>query len=106
MKKLYVQPKGNRVIIEQEKIEQTTESGIIIKRDNEAAEQAGNIRGTVLALGEACWDKWNEPWAKIGDDVLFAKFAGKQVIDPVTGESYLIMNDIDIIATLEKKEDD
>lgn len=106
MKKLYVQPKGNRVIIEQEKIEETTESGIIIKRENGAAEQAGIIRGTVLAVGEACWDTWPEPWAQVGEDVYFAKFAGKQVIDPVTGESFLIMNDIDIIATLEKKEDD
>lgn len=106
MKKLYVHPKGNRVIIEQEKIETITASGIVIKLENEAAEQAGNIRGTLVAVGEDCWDTWSSPWAKIGDEVLFAKFAGKQVIDHVTGESYLIMMDRDIIATLEMKEDD
>lgn len=57
-------------------------------------------------MGDACWDKWPTPWAKLGDEVYFAKFSGKQVIDPVTGESFLIMMDTDIIATLEKKEND
>ncbi len=106
MKKLYVAPKGNRVIVEQDKLEEETDSGIIIQRENGAAEQAGIIRGTVLAVGEAAWDNWPEPWAKVGDRVYFAKFAGKTIPDPVNKEVYLIMNDIDIIATIQEKEDD
>ena len=106
MKRLYVHPSGNRVIIEQDKLEKTTESGIVLQRDNGAAVQAGIIRGTVLAVGEDAWDKWSEPWAQVGDRVYFAKFAGKTIPDPVNEEVYLIMNDIDIIATIEEKEDD
>jgi co-chaperonin GroES (HSP10) len=107
MKKLGIQVKGNRVIIQQTKIEETTESGIVLKLDNVEAEQAGVIKGVVLALGEACWDGWPEPWAKVGDTVYYAKFAGKQVPDPITKEMYLVMMDEDIIATiLEENKDD
>ena len=106
MKKLFITPKGNRVVIKQSQLEETTESGIILKRDNKVAEQAGIIKGTVVALGEACWGKWPEPWAKIGDEVYFAKFAGKTIPDPVTEEMYLIMMDEDIIATIDEENKD
>ncbi len=106
MKRLYVHPKGNRVIIEQDKLEEVTESGIILKKENALAEQAGIISGTVLAIGEDCWTHWSEPWAEVGGRVYFAKHAGKNIIDPVNKEMYLIMNDIDIIATIEEKQDD
>lgn len=103
MKKLSITPSGNRIIIEQDKLETTTASGIVLKLENEAAEKAGNIKGTVLAIGENCWDSWSSPWASVGDEVLFAKFAGKQIIDPVNEEAYLIMMDEDIIATINKE---
>ena len=106
MKKLFINPKGNRVIIEQARLEETTESGIILKRSNEVAEQAGIIKGTIVALGNECWEAWPEPWAKVGDEVYFAKFAGKLIPDPVTEEVYLIMMDEDIIATIEKENKD
>lgn len=106
MKKLYVHPRGNRIIIEQDKLEETTKSGIVLQLENGAAEQAGIIRGTVLAIGEAAWNQWPEPWAEVGDRVYFAKFAGKQIPDPVNKEMYLIMNDIDIIATIEEENKD
>ena len=104
MTKLYITPKGNRIIIEQVKLEETTESGIILKRENEAAEQAGIIKGTVVAVGDQAWDSWPEPWANVGDEVYFAKFAGKQIPDPVTKTMYLIMMDEDIIATIQEEE--
>ena len=106
MNKLYITPKGNRVIIEQVKLEETTESGLVLKLDNQAAEQAGIIKGTVVAVGESCWDSWPEPWAYVGDEVYFAKFAGKTIPDPVTKTMYLIMMDEDIIATIQKENED
>jgi co-chaperonin GroES (HSP10) len=106
MKKISITPRGNRVIIEQTKLETTTESGIVLKLDNEMAEQASVIKGKVLALGDACWDSWPTPWAEVGDIVYYAKFAGKQIPDPVTEEVYLIMMDEDIIATLEEETKD
>lgn len=106
MKKLYITPKGNRVIIEQVKLEETTESGIIIKRDNEMAEQANINKGIVLAIAPDSWDDWSEPFAEVGDVVIFSKHAGKKIIDPVNNEEYLIMMDIDILATVDKENKD
>ena len=87
MKKLYIQPRGNRVIIEQDVLEETYgDSAIVVQRDNAAAEQAGIISGTVLAIGEDAWDQWSEAWAKVGDRVYFAKFAVKKIPEPVNNE--------------------
>ena len=106
MKKLSTIPVGNRVIIKQQELEKTTESGIILQLENEEAEQAANIQGTVLAIGVDAWDQWSEPWAKVGDEVYFAKWAGKKVYDHATEEHYLIMNDIDIVCRLQEVKDD
>lgn len=108
MKKLSIVPVGNRVIIKQQSLETTTESGIILQLENEAAEQAANVQGTVLAIGSACWNPevWPEPWAKVGDEVSFAKYAGKNIYDPSNDEHYLIMNDIDIVCRIEEVEND
>ena len=108
MKKLGITPTGGKVIVEQDKLEKITESGIIIQRENEAAEQAGQIAGTVVAVGHDCWTgKWTEDWCKVGDRVLFAKYAGKNINDVSTGETYLIMNDVDVVAIInEEKQDD
>lgn len=105
MKKINIHPKGSRVIVEQDKIEETTPGGIIIKRDNELAEQASVIRGTIVALGDEAWDQWPSPWAKVGDRVYFAKYAGKNIPDPVTNEMYLVMDDRDIVATIDEEEE-
>ncbi len=106
MKKLSAVPVGNRVIIKQQSLEKVTESGIVLQLENEAAEQAANIQGTVIAIGDAAWDQWPTPWAKVGDEVYFAKWAGKKVNDPASGETYLIMNDVDIVCRLEEVETD
>jgi co-chaperonin GroES (HSP10) len=103
MKKLYITPKGNRIIVEQVKLEEVTESGIIIKRANEMAEQANINKGTILAISPDSWDDWSEPFAKVGDVIYFSKHAGKKIIDPVTEEEYLIMMDIDVLATIDKE---
>ena len=39
MKKLGITPVGNRVIVEQDKVETTTDSGIILQLENEAAQK-------------------------------------------------------------------
>lgn len=101
MSKLGITPVGNRVIVKQDLLEETTDSGIVLVREHEAAEQAAQIAGTVLAIGDDCWAAYDEDWCSEGDRVLFAKYAGKNINDVATGETYLIMNDIDIVAVIE-----
>ena len=103
MEKLGITPVGNRLIVDQDNLETTTESGIILKLENAAAEQAGQIAGTVVAVGADCYYQYDTPWCKVGDRVLFAKFAGKTLNDVTTGKAYLVMNDIDVVALIKEE---
>ena len=100
---LGIAPVGNRIIIEQDVLETTTESGIVLQLENEFAEQAGQVAGTVMALGDDCYYQYEKNWCKVGDRVLFAKFAGKAINDVSTGKQYLVMNDIDIVALINEE---
>lgn len=59
--------------------------------------------GTLMDIGPWAWvDRGDgKPQAKIGDKVVYSKFAGKTVIDPDTKEPYLLMNDEDVNAIIE-----
>lgn len=103
MNKLGITPVGNRLIVDQDNLETTTPGGIVLKLENEAAEQAGQIAGKVVAVGDDCYYQYDTPWCKVGDRVLFAKFAGKTLNDVTTGKSYLVMNDIDVVALINEE---
>jgi chaperonin GroES len=87
-----IQPLGERVLIEPMKAETKTASGIIIP--DTAKEKP--LRGTVKAVGKTTDGK--ELDVKIGDTVLYGKFAGTEV--ELDSESYLIMEQADILAII------
>ena len=62
------EPKGYRVLIKPDKVEEVTQGGIIIAKETRDKEQHGTDMGEVLAIGEQCWtDVGNkEPWCKAG----------------------------------------
>jgi co-chaperonin GroES (HSP10) len=101
----HIYPKGKRILVKADEIMTETQSGIILQID-ESREQASVMTGTVVAIGEDAWDEWSENWAEVGDWVLYAKFAGKSVQDPITQEVYSVMNDIDLVATLDRPEEE
>ena len=39
-------------------------------------------------------------WAVIGDTVMYSRYAGKGVYDPLTGEEYYLIHDEDVLAVL------
>jgi co-chaperonin GroES (HSP10) len=99
-----ITPCGHRVLVKPDPIEQTTAAGIVIVMDEKLA-AADQMRGTLVAVGEQAWKAFSKdyngsPWASVGDRVLYARYAGKLVEDPSSGEDYVILNDEDIIATL------
>ncbi len=104
-----ISPSGHRVLVKQERYDEHDEvvksakaSGLIVQLDRGVRHQASVDKGVVIAIGQTAWkDFGNEPWAKVGDTVLFAKNAGKSVEDPEDKETpYVILNDEDIVATL------
>jgi chaperonin GroES len=87
-----IQPLGERVLIEPLAAETKTASGIIIP--DTAKEKPS--KGTVLATGKTSEGKDLD--VKIGDVVLYGKFAGTEV--EIDDKNYLIMEQADILAVI------
>jgi len=90
MAKVNIQPLADRVVVEAATAEEKTSGGIIIPDTAKEKPQ----RGTVLAVGPG---KKDEPLTvKVGDMVLYGKYAGTEIT--IDGNDYLIMRESDIVA--------
>ncbi|MCB9230700.1 MAG: co-chaperone GroES [Bacteroidia bacterium] len=89
---LSIRPLADRVIIEPAAAEEKTASGIIIPDTAKEKPQ----RGVVLAVGPG---KKDEPTSvKVGETVLYGKYAGTEIA--IEGKEVLIMRESDILAVL------
>ena len=87
---LNIKPIADRVVIEPSAAETTTASGIIIPDTAKEKPQ----KGKVIAVGTG---KKDEPMTvKVGDIVLYGKYAGTEI--QVEGKDLLIMRESDIFA--------
>lgn len=92
MKKVNVKPLADRVLVEPAQAEEKTIGGIIIPDTAKEKPQ----KGTVVAVGNG---KKDEPMTvKVGDCVLYGKYAGTEI--NIDGEHYLIMKESDIFAII------
>jgi len=97
MSDLKLKPLGDRVWVEPIEREETTASGIILP---ETAKEKP-MEGKVLAVGPGARNSEGERQAldvKVGDKVLFAKYAGTEVKHG--GTRYLIMRESDLLAVI------
>jgi len=103
MNKSGIKPVGHRILVMPEKVEEKTKGGIYIPNDTQDQEQHASEKGVVVEIGPEAWqlDIHKKPWAKIGDKVAFAIRAGR-VMRGNDGGYYRLMNDEDVLATLEK----
>ena len=83
----------NRVVIEPSAAESKTASGIIIPDTAKEKPQ----KGKVVSISDLD-EKGNKPSVKVGDTVLYGKYAGTEVT--VDGKEYLIMREADIFAVV------
>lgn len=92
MAKLNIKPLADRVLVESAAAEEKTAGGIIIPDTAKEKPQ----KGTIVAVGNG---KKDEPiTVKVGDKVLYGKYAGTEI--NVDGNDYLIMKESDIYAIL------
>lgn len=92
MSKLKIKPLADRVIIQAADAETKTASGIIIPDTAKEKPQ----QGKVVAVGSG---KKDEPvTVKVGDSVLYGKYAGTEI--NIEGREYLIMRESDIFAVV------
>ena len=90
MSKIKIQPLADRVLIEPAAAETKTSSGIIIPDTAKEKPQ----KGTVVAVGPGT--KENPVTVKVGNEVLYGKYAGTEL--QLEGVDYLMMKENDILA--------
>ena len=96
---MQIRPLHDRVIVKRMEEERKTASGIVIP--DTAAEKPD--QGEIVAVGPGKRDDSGKLIAmdvKVGDRVLFGKYAGQSV--KVSGEELLVMREEDIMGVVEK----
>jgi len=93
------QPVGYRILIRPRGVIEKTKGGIILTDSSKDGQSYLNSVGQVIAMGEECYSDRNKPWCKIGDWVVFGRYAGARV--SVQNVKMVLLNDDEIIATLE-----
>jgi chaperonin GroES len=98
MSDLKLRPLGDRVWVEPLEREEMTASGIVLP---ETAKEKP-MEGKILAVGPGARNEEGERSpldVKVGDKVLFAKYAGTEVKH--NGAKYLIMRESDLLAVID-----
>lgn len=90
MAKVNIKPLADRVLVQPMAAETKTASGIIIPDTAKEKPQKGKI----VAVGPGTKD--NEVTVKVGNTVLYGKFAGTEL--KLDGKDYLMMRESDILA--------
>lgn len=87
---LKIQPLSDRVVVEPQEAETKTASGLYIPDSAKEKPQ----QGKVVAVGKGKKD--HDMTVKVGDVVLYGKYAGNEL--KLDGKDYLIMREDDILA--------
>ncbi len=93
-----IRPLGDRVLVKRVGEQEKTKGGIVLPDTAKEKPQ----RGEIVAVGEGRLtdDGKRIPMnVKVGDKVIFAKYAGTEI--ELDGEEYLLMSESDILAILE-----
>jgi co-chaperonin GroES (HSP10) len=93
---------GDRVLVLPDELAEETAGGILLVNDKLAKL---NIRsGRLVKVGSLAWDDHAEPYAEIGDRVIYGKYSGTELECPWTGKIFRMMGDQDICAVILDKE--
>ena len=92
-----VKPLGDRVVIKNVEVEETTKSGILLT----GAAKEKPLMAEVLAVGPGGLVDGKEVVmsVKVGDKVIYSKYAGTEV--KIDGQELIIVRQSDILATVE-----
>ncbi len=91
-----LKPLGDRVVIKKVEVEEKTKSGIVLPSSAQEQPQMAEV----IAVGsEILNDEKKKGQIKVGDTVIFSKYAGTEVT--VDGEELNILKLSDILAVVE-----
>ena len=92
-----VKPLSDRVVLKQLEAEEKTKSGIVLP--GAAKEKPTEAEVIAVGPGKVEDGKKIEMTVKVGDKVIYSKYAGTEV--KVDGEEYIIVREEDIVAIVE-----
>lgn len=90
-------PLGDRVVLKQCEAEETTKSGIILAGSAQEKPQEAEV--VAVGPGGNVDGKEVTMQVKVGDKVIYSKYAGNEV--KLDGEEYIIVKQNDILAVVE-----
>lgn len=93
-----IKPLGDRIVLEAIEKEEKTASGIVLPDTAKEKPQEGRV----IAVGSGRWENGQkiELEVKVGDRVIFSKYAGTEV--KMGDKEYLILRESDILAIVEE----
>jgi len=95
-----IRPLHDRVIVQRLEEEESTKGGIIIPDTAKEKPQEGKV--IAVGPGKILENGTKIPLdVKVGDRVLFGKYAGTEI--KIEGEEYLMMREDDILGVVEEK---
>ena len=101
------EPTGWRLIVLPFKMDEKTKGGIIMNETTLEKQQVASQCGNVLAMGPQCYrdkERYPEgPWCKVGDWVIFARYAGSRM--QIDGGEIRMLNDDEILGTIDDPKD-
>ena len=101
------QPTGWRILVLPFKMGEKTKGGILMGQDTLEKQQVASQCGNILAMGPDCYrDKTRYkqgPWCKVGDWVMFARYAGSRI--KIEGGEVRLLKDDENMATIKNPED-
>lgn len=92
-----IKPLGDRVVIKKLEAEEKTKSGIVLTESAKERPQEAEV--VAVGPGAITDGKRIEMEVKVGDKVLYSKYAGTDV--KVDGDEYTILKQDDILAIVE-----
>lgn len=99
MSKNLIRPLADRVVVEAAEAETKTAGGIVIP---DTADKDKPVRGVVIAIGGGKYidGKLQPLQVKVGEKILFGKYAGTNV--KLADKEYLVMREEDIMGVIEE----
>ena len=99
------EPSGYRLLLLPFTPKEKTKGGILFSQEQLDKARIATTCGYVLKMGPAAYkdkDKFESPWCKKGDWVIFARYAGSRL--PIEGGEVRILNDDEVIGTVKDPE--
>ena len=99
------EPSGYRILVLPLTPKSKSAGGIIFSQESLDKARIATTCGYVLKMGDLAYkdkEKFGQPWCKLGDWVIFARYAGSRL--PIEGGEVRILNDDEVLGTISDPE--